>query len=233
MTTDIQKNIRELKNKIHEYEIRYQRKPNSVTLLAASKNHSIEKIQQAILAGQTQFGENYLQEALEKMAALTTEDLEWHFIGSIQSNKTKKMAEHFTWVHSVGDIKIAKRLNDQRPPHLPPLNICLEVNVSDEQTKSGVHPDEVFSLAQFCREQPRLSLRGLMTIPKERNSFAEQRAELHKLRIIFDVLQQEGYKIDTLSMGMSHDMEAAIAEGATIVRIGTAIFGNRILNSIP
>jgi pyridoxal phosphate enzyme (YggS family) len=233
MPTNIQQNILTIKNKIEEYEKHYHRPSHSVSLLAVSKNHSAESIKQALLAGQTCFGENYLQEALEKMAALQNENLEWHFIGSIQSNKTKKIAEHFAWVHSVSDIKILKRLNDQRPTHLPPLNICLEINVSAEKTKSGAPKEAALSLAKFCSEQPRLLLRGLMTIPAEKNSLVEQRAELQKLRVIFDLLQQEGYKLDTLSMGMSHDMEAAIAEGATVVRIGRAIFGDRIQISIP
>ncbi len=233
MPINIQKNIIDIKNKIQEFETRYHRPPHSVSLLAVSKNHSAESIKQAILAGQTSFGENYLQEALEKMAALQDENLEWHFIGSIQSNKTKKIAEHFAWVQSVSDLKTLKRLNDQRPLHLPPLNICLEINVSAEKTKSGAPKDAALALAKFCSEQPRLRLRGLMTIPAEKNSFEEQRAELRQLRIIFDLLQQEGYKLDTLSMGMSHDMEAAIAEGATVVRIGRAIFGDRIQISIP
>jgi len=225
---NIQQNIIELKNRIRECEIRYHRQPNSVSLLAASKTQSVEKIQQAILVGQTVFGENYLQEALEKQVSLADEILEWHFIGSIQSNKTKKIAEHFSWVQSASDMRILQRLNDQRPTHLPPLNICLEVNVSGEKTKTGMAPHDVFPLAHFCLTLPNLILRGLMTIPAEKNTFAEQRVELHKLRIIYDSLQKEGYKIDTLSMGMSHDLEAAIAEGTTMIRIGTAIFGNRI-----
>jgi pyridoxal phosphate enzyme (YggS family) len=221
------KNIIELNNKIRAYEILYHRVPHSVSLLAASKTQSVEKIREALLAGQTLFGENYLQEGLEKMVSLHQESLEWHFIGTIQSNKTKKIAEHFSWVHSVSSAKIAQRLNDQRPAHLPPLNICLEVNVSHEKTKSGADILEIFPLAQFCLTLPRLVLRGVMAIPAEKISFTEQRAELHKLRVIYDALQQHGYKIDTLSMGTSHDLEAAIAEGATMVRIGTAIFGNR------
>lgn len=227
MMTDIKKNILEIQNKIHLYETQYHRSPHSVSLLAASKTQSVEKIRQAMSAGQTIFGENYLQEGLEKISALAEENLEWHFIGSIQSNKTRKIAENFSWVQSVHDEKIAKRLSEQRPDHLPPLNICIEVNVSAEQSKSGANPAEALSLAAYCSTLPRIILRGLMTIPAEKNTLEEQRAELRKLRTIYDTLQQNGYKIDTLSMGMSHDMEAAIAEGATMVRIGTGIFGTR------
>ena len=225
--TNIQQNIIDINHTIRSFEERYKRAPHSVTLLASSKKQSVEHIRQAIAAGQTIFGENYLQEALEKMTALADEKLEWHFIGSIQSNNTKKIAEHFSWVDSVNNIHIAKRLNDHRPEHLPPLNICLEVNVSHEKTKSGTTLDEILPLAEFCLTQPRLNLRGLMTIPANKTTYEEQRAELHKLRKIYDMLCSGGYKLDTLSMGMSQDMEAAIAEGATVVRIGTAIFGSR------
>lgn len=226
--TNIQQNIFDINNKIREYEARYNRQPNSVALLASSKKQTIEDIREAIRAGQTVFGENYLQEALEKMGALADENLEWHFIGSIQSNKTKKIAEHFSWVDSVSNIHIAKRLNDQRPLHLPPLNICIELNISGETTKSGTTFDEILPLAAFCLTQPRLKLRGLMAIPARKYSFVDQRAELHKLRTIYDMLGKSGYNLDILSMGMSDDLEAAIAEGATVVRIGTAIFGPRI-----
>jgi len=226
--TNIQQNIIDINHKIRTYEVRYKRQPNSVALLASSKKQSIDDIRQAILAGVTVFGENYLQEALEKIVALADENVEWHFIGSIQSNKTKKIAEHFSWVDSVNNITIAKRLNDQRPHHLPPLNICLEVNVSGEKSKSGTTLDEILPLAEFCLAQPRLKLRGLMAIPARKTTFAEQRTELHKLRTMYDMLCQGGYNLDILSMGMSDDLEAAIAEGATVVRIGTAIFGHRI-----
>ena|SRR5579872_2150052 len=224
---DIQHNIQKTKTQIREWEIRYQRKPSSVSLLAVSKKQSIEKIRDAIRAGQMAFGENYLQESLEKISALSDENIEWHFIGSIQSNKTKKIAEHFAWVHTIDDINIAKRLNEQRPAHLPPLNICLQVNTSLEVTKSGIDPEHVLSLAEYCKTLAHLKLRGLMTIPAHKNTFDEQCAELRKLRLIYNELNERGFQLDTLSMGMSDDMEAAIAEGATIVRIGTAIFGKR------
>ncbi len=225
--SDIQNNIQEIKKHIREWEIAYGRKPSSVSLLAVSKTHPAEKIRDAIRAGQVAFGENYLQESLEKIALLADENVEWHFIGPIQSNKTKKIAEHFAWVQTVSDMNIAKRLSEQRPSHLPPLNICLQVNTSLEITKSGIDPNDVISLADYCITLPNLKLRGLMTIPAFKNTFEEQRAELKKLRLIYDMLNERGFKLDTLSMGMSHDIEAAIAEGATMVRVGTAIFGER------
>jgi len=224
---NIQHAIQTIQKQIRDDAIRYHREPSSVSLLAVSKKQPIEKIQEAICAGQVAFGENYLQEALGKIAALSNEQIEWHFIGPIQGNKTKKIAEYFAWAHTISDIKIAKRLNDQRPAHLPPLNICIQVNSSSEKTKSGIEPDNILSLAEYCTILPRLTLRGLMTIPAPKNTFDEQRAEFHKLRLIYDQLNQAGFKLDTLSMGMSNDREAAIAEGATFVRIGTAIFGER------
>jgi len=230
---NIQNNIQKIKKQIAECEARYQRKPFSVSLLAVSKTQPVEKILAAVQAGQIAFGENYLQESLEKITALANENIEWHFIGSIQRNKTKKIAEHFAWVHTIDDIKIAKRLNEQRPSHLPPLNICLQINSSFEATKSGTDPQNILSLAKDCTLLPRLKLRGLMTIPAPKKTFAEQRAELHKLRLIYEMLNTHGFGLDTLSMGMSDDMEAAIAEGATMVRIGTAIFGKRLPNIIP
>lgn len=179
-------------------------------------------------AGQNCFGENYLQEALPKMIALSNKSIEWHFIGSIQSNKTRNIAGHFAWVHSVDDMKIARRLNDQRPRHLPPLNICIEINVSHEATKSGIDFDKALALAQYCLTLPRLKLRGLMTIPAPMKNFNEQRNEFHKLFLLYQSLRGKGFTLDTLSMGMSGDFEAAIAEGSTLVRIGAGIFGERV-----
>lgn len=216
-----------IKNLIREYELRYARTPGSVGLLAASKGKSIEAIQEIIAADQFILGENYLQEALLKMSAISNPNIEWHFIGPIQSNKTKKMAEHFSWVQTVSDKKIAKRLNDQRPNDLPPLNICLQINISHEMTKSGVTPEQVVDLATYCSTLPRLRLRGLMTIPAIQKTFEEQRVPYRALKKIFDELNQNGFSLDILSMGMTDDMEAAIAEGATLVRIGTGIFGRR------
>lgn len=224
----IKKNLAELNHKIRAYEIQYGRQPNSVSLLAVTKKQSVEKIGEAIEAGQSEFGENYLQEALPKLEYFAGQDLVWHFIGPLQSNKTKKIAENFHWVHTVSDTKIAQRLNDQRPAHLPKLNICIQVNVSEEQSKSGINLSEVENLAKFCMTLPRLTLRGLMTIPAQTTNLTSARAELHKLQIAYDMLIKKGFSLDTLSMGMTDDMEAAIAEKSTIVRIGTAIFGARI-----
>ncbi|HSW68703.1 MAG TPA: YggS family pyridoxal phosphate-dependent enzyme [Gammaproteobacteria bacterium] len=224
---DIPSRIKKIKNQIREWEMRYQRKPGTVLLLAASKTQPVEKIREAVAAGQMAFGENYLQESLEKIISLADEKIEWHFIGSIQSNKTRKIAEHFAWVHTVSDIKIAKRLNEQRPMHLPPLNICLQVNSSLDAAKAGIDPKDIDSLAEYCSGLENIKLRGLMTIPIHKNTFDEQREELKKLRIVYEKLNERGFELDTLSMGMSEDMEAAIAEGSTLLRVGTAIFGKR------
>ncbi len=180
-------------------------------------------------AGQRVFGENYLQEALDKMAALKEQApaIEWHFIGPIQSNKTRPIAENFNWVHSVDRLKIAQRLSEQRPSGLPPLNICIQVNVSGEASKSGCSPQDLPALAQAIAGLPGLSLRGLMTIPEPATTEAGQRRPLRTLRELADQLRAQGIALDTLSMGMSADLDAAIAEGATMVRIGTAIFGER------
>lgn len=225
--SDIQKNLAHVKSFIQECELRYARIPNSVRLLAVSKSQPVEKILAAISAGQYAFGENYLQEALVKMETLANEKIEWHFIGPIQSNKTKKIAESFSWVQSVSSFNIAKRLNDQRPEHLPPLNICLQINTSGESSKSGAAPSAALTLAKQCLTLPRLKLRGLMTIPAPRNIFSEKRAELNKLLLLQNELLKNDVPLDILSMGMSEDLEAAIAEGSTMVRVGTKIFGDR------
>ncbi len=198
-----------------------------VCLLAVSKTFPADAVREAYKAGQVAFGENYLQEALEKIEALRDLPLEWHFIGPIQSNKTRAVAENFAWVQSVDRLKIAERLSAQRPPHLPPLNICLQVNVSGEQSKSGVAPEQVMHLAKDIAQLPRLRLRGLMAIPAPADDEAAQRAPFARMRKMLDELNKQGLLLDTLSMGMSHDFTAAIKEGATIVRIGTAIFGIR------
>lgn len=226
---DIKKNIEHTRKIIIDSEERFQRKPGSVKLLAVSKNHPVSAIREAVLAGQHAFAENYLQEALEKIHALQDLNLEWHFIGHIQSNKTRKIAENFSWVQSVCDEKIAKRLNDHRPNHLPPLNICIEVNIDNEVNKSGVSLEKLSELALRLQNLPRLKLRGLMSIPKIEIDMKIQRAAFAKLRKELENLQRIGLPVDTLSMGMSDDFIAAIAEGATIVRIGTAIFGPRPL----
>lgn len=224
----IQDHLQEMQARIAAYETRYQRAPHSVQLLAVSKKQSIEKMREAYQAGQRLFGENYLQEALSKMDALADlSDIEWHFIGRLQRNKTRLIAEHFAWVHSVSSELIASRLNDQRPASLPPLNVCLEVNIDQEPSKAGVSIAELISLAEACLKLPRLHLRGLMTIPEATSNFDVQRDHFHQLTTAFQALQKAGIPLDTLSMGMSADVEAAIAEGSTIVRIGTAIFGAR------
>lgn len=225
--TLIQNNLLTLVKKIREAEKKFHRAPESVSLLAVTKGQPIEKISQAIEAGQQAFGENYLQESLPKIAFFTDKNIEWHFIGPIQSNKTKKIAENFSWVHSIDDFRIAKRLNDQRPENLPLLNVCLEINVSHETTKSGVNSEDIFKLAEYCMTLPRLKLRGLMAIPVQKTEFEEQRIEFHKLNILFKNLHARGFSLDTLSMGMSDDWKAAVAEGATMIRIGTGIFGQR------
>ena len=198
-----------------------------VDLLAVSKAFPDTVVREAYQAGQTAFGESYLQEALEKMATLRDLPLQWHFIGPIQSNKTREIAEHFSWVHSVGRLKIAERLSAQRPQNLPPLNICIQVNVSGEDSKSGVAPDHLAELAQAVARLPQLKLRGLMTIPAPVVGLAAQREPFARLRKLMQTLNDQGLALDTLSMGMSHDIEAAVLEGATIVRVGTAIFGER------
>ena len=210
------------------------RDPASITLLAVSKTFDVQAVLAAAQAGQRAFGENYVQEAIDKIA--TTRDmrahnpdlqLEWHFIGPIQSNKTRQIAEHFDWVHSVDRLKIAQRLSEQRPAEMPPLQICLQVNVSGEATKSGLEPDELLEPARAVVLLPNIRLRGLMAIPEPTEDVQQQRAAFAKLQLMQNDLQAVGIQTDTLSMGMSADMDAAIAEGATIVRIGTAIFGVR------
>lgn len=198
-----------------------------VTLIAVSKSQPIDYIKEIVNAGQKIFGENYVQEALEKIKALQNDALEWHFIGPIQGNKTKPIAEYFDWVQSVDRLKIAERLNNARPENRARLNICLQVNVSGETSKSGVAPHEVEALARQVALLPRLHLRGLMAIPEATKDEAEQRKAFRQLKQLFDQLNQQGHALDTLSMGMSGDFKAAIAEGATHVRIGSALFGER------
>ncbi len=223
-------NIAKVGTRIREAAQAAGRDPDEVLLLAVSKTQPAEAIREASEAGLRDFGENYLQEALEKQAKLADLSLVWHFIGPIQSNKTKLIAEHFDWVHSVDRLKIAQRLSDQRPGHLAPLNLCLQVNVSGEASKSGCEPQAVRELAQAIAALPRLRLRGLMAIPEPTDDPAEQRAAFARLRQLQNELDLE---LDTLSMGMSQDLEAAIAEGATWVRIGTALFGARDYGRLP
>lgn len=220
----IAENIAKVGARIREAAQASQRNFADIGLLAVSKTKPGDAIREAHAVGVRDFGENYLQEALEKQVELGDLPLIWHFIGPIQSNKTRPIAEHFDWVHSVDRLKIAQRLSDQRPAHLPPLNICLQVNVSGEDSKSGCRPDELTALAQAVVALPNLRLRGLMAIPEPTDDVAAQHAAFARLRQLRDEL---ALNLDTLSMGMSHDLEAAIAEGATWVRIGTALFGAR------
>lgn len=220
----IAKNIAKVRTRIREAAQACGRDPESVGLLAVSKTKPAAAVREAHACGQRDFGENYLQEALNKQAELSDLALTWHFIGPIQSNKTRPIAEHFAWVHSVDRLKIAQRLSEQRPTQLPPLNICLQVNVSGEASKSGCTPYELPALAEAVSQLPNLRLRGLMTIPEPTSDAAQQHAACARLRQLRDDLNLE---LDVLSMGMSDDLEAAIAEGATWVRIGTALFGAR------
>ena len=230
----ISKNLQLVQHRIANSAQAADRDPASITLLAVSKTFDEQAVLAAAQAGQRAFGENYVQEAIDKIAA--TRDmrehnpdlqLEWHFIGPIQSNKTRQIAEHFDWVHSVDRLKIAQRLSEQRPADMPPLQICLQVNVSGEATKSGLEPEALLELARALVLLPNIRLRGLMAIPEPTEDVQQQRAAFAKLRCMQNDLQSVGIQTDTLSMGMSADMDAAIAEGATIVRIGTAIFGVR------
>lgn len=213
--------IQAILQRIHAAEKKYHRIPNSGILIAVSKGQSIEKIRQAYAAGLNRFAENYAQEALEKQKALHDCNIEWHFIGNIQSNKTKWIANHFDWVHSVNSYRIAERLNHARTMKNP-LNICIEVNMDDEPTKSGVAPKDVFLLAEKIKSLSNLKLRGLMVIPQKSHTEA-----FSKMAHLQQELIQAGVLLDTLSMGMSNDFEAAIAAGSTMVRIGTGIFGER------
>ena len=223
----IPERLQQVRSRILRAEQAGHRPAGSVRLLAVSKTRSSREIQEAVAANQTAFGESYVQEALEKIAALANLPIEWHFIGPIQSNKTALIAAHFDWVHSLDRLKIAQRLNDQRDQY-EPLNVCIQVNTSGEASKAGVQSlDELASLAMAVRALPRLRLRGLMTIPAPASDPARQREPFQRLRHYLDHLNQAGMQMDTLSMGMSDDLEAAIAEGATIVRIGTAVFGER------
>ena len=200
---------------------------NSVTLLAVSKTFSVGEIEQAIAAGQTCMGENYIQEAVEKILVLGHNSVQWHCIGPVQSNKTRLVAEHFDWVQSVDRLKIAQRLSEQRPADLPPLQICIQVNTDGGANKAGVAPDELPALAHAVARLPRLTLRGLMSIPEPVSDFAAATALHSRARRLMDGLIADGLQLDTLSMGMSADLEAAIHAGSTMVRVGTAIFGGR------
>jgi pyridoxal phosphate enzyme (YggS family) len=223
----IGEHLQTIGERIRAAERRFGREPGSVRLLAVSKKHPVSSIREAVDAGQTLFGENYVQEMVEKAAELAGSSIEWHFIGPIQSNKTRLIAETARWVHSVASFKVAHRLSEQKPADAPDINLCLQVNISHEDSKSGVQPEELPALAAQIVELPGVKLRGLMAIPAPEHDFDQQRAVFAQVRQLQENLNTQGFALDTLSMGMTDDMEAAIAEGATIVRIGTAIFGVR------
>jgi hypothetical protein len=226
-TSSIATRLEAVRNRLLGAEARFSREPGGVALLAVSKKQSAEAIRAAHAAGQMAFGENYLQEALPKMAELADLSLEWHFIGQIQTNKTRPIAEHFSWVHGLDDGHHAERLSRQRPAGLPPLKVCLQINVSGEESKGGVTPEGAADLLAACRELPGLELVGLMCLPAPAIGEAAQRRPFRELRLVRDQLASPQCPLRELSMGMSDDLEAAIAEGATLVRIGTAIFGPR------
>ncbi|MEG2032349.1 MAG: YggS family pyridoxal phosphate-dependent enzyme [Janthinobacterium sp.] len=227
----IEQNLQAVRDSIARAAVEAQRAPADVTLLAVSKTFGADAVLAAMRAGQMAFGENYLQEALDKIAAvrlaLPQGAPAWHFIGPIQSNKTRPIAEHFDWVHTVEREKIAARLSEQRPDGMPDLNICLQVNISGEASKSGVTPCDLPALAHAVAHLPRLRLRGLMAIPEPETDVALQRRAFAQLRTLYEQLKADGLALDTLSMGMSADLRAAVLEGATIVRVGSAIFGSR------
>lgn len=229
--TALSDNLACIRQQITDAQARFQA-TQTVTLCAVSKAQPAAAIRAAYDAGQTVFGENYLQEALQKQAELEDCAIAWHFIGPIQSNKTQPIARHFDWVHSVDRLKIAQRLSDARPSDLPLLNICLQVNISEEASKSGASGQELLELALNIKQLPHLQLRGLMAIPAPCSDFEQQRDQFRQVRALFDHLNSHGLQLDTLSIGMSGDFAAAIAEGATLVRIGTAIFGART-SSLP
>lgn len=222
----ISENLSRIQQQIEQISAEYQRE--NVRLLAVSKTKPVQAIEEAIRADQCAFGENYVQEGVEKIAYFSgNKSLEWHFIGPLQSNKSRLVAEHFDWIQTVDRFKIAERLNEQRPEHLLPLNVLIQINISDESSKSGIQPEEMFSLAEKISQFPRLKLRGLMAIPKPESEPEQQKIALRKMKDLFNHLQQRFESVDTLSMGMSDDMASAIECGSTMVRIGTAIFGER------
>ena len=225
--TTIASNLQAVRERIATACTSAGRSVEDVTLLAVSKTFGPGAVREAHAAGQMAFGENYVQEALEKMADLADLPLQWHCIGPLQSNKTRPVAEHFDWVHTVDRLKIAERLAAQRPPERPPLNVCIQVNVDGGPTKAGVAPAEALALARAVAALPGLRLRGIMTIPEPAADFIAARALHARARAVFDQLNAAGLALDTLSMGMSADLEAAVAEGSTLVRVGSAIFGGR------
>lgn len=226
-TLNIEAALATVRLQIARFEEQYERRAGSVQLLAVSKKKPVSAIHAAMAAGQTAFGENYVDEGVEKIREIDDSSLVWHYIGAIQSRKTALIAEHFHWAHGVDRLKIARRLAEQRPAHLPDLNICLQINLDNEPTKAGITLEELPELAAQCSTLSGIKLRGLMAIPAPRKLLSEQREVLSRLSTALQSLQSDHPDLDTLSMGMSADMEAAIAEGATMVRVGTAIFGAR------
>ena len=231
--TPIKKRLEAVNKQVNHALNQFQRTTGSVQLLAVSKTRPSRDILEALDAGQQCFGESYLQEALDKIEQLASKQIQWHFIGRIQGNKTRAIAEHFDWVHSVDKIKYAKRLNDQRPANLPPLNICLQINIDQEESKAGITPQEAAQLIGQIETLPQIRLRGLMTLPAPAQTLEAQRLPFKALRELRDGLATRQVPLETLSMGMSGDLEAAIAEGATIIRVGTGIFGPRSYPAKP
>lgn len=219
--------VNHVRSRIRQAAAAAGRDPAAITLVAVTKAQTAETIRLAATAGVTDFGENYLQEAAAKMDQLADLPLRWHFIGGIQSNKTRAIAERFDWVHSIDRLSIARRLSEQRPFHAPPLNLCIQVELVPEPGKGGIGASEVGPLAAAAAELPRVRLRGLMCVPPPQTNVMAARAVFARLRTLLEELNASGHKLDTLSMGMSGDFESAIAEGATLVRIGTALFGSR------
>ncbi len=224
---EIQKKIKEINKLMESIALEANRKPEEIKLLAVSKKQSIQKIIDAYDAGQRDFGENFVQEGLSKIKEMRELNITWHFIGHLQNNKTKVVAEHFDWIHTVDNLKTMQRLNDQRPKSLRPLNVCLQIKIDNEISKFGMDASEIPEFISFCSKLKRISLRGLMCLPAFRTEFEEQRKPFKTLKKLADKLRENGFNIDTLSMGMSGDYRAAIFEGSTIVRLGTTIFGER------
>ena len=226
--TQVTEHLSRIRDRITAAALEFGREPDQIRLLAVSKRQPIEKVRAAIAAGQRDFGENIVQEAIPKIETIPVESVCWHFIGHLQTNKTRQVASHFSWVHTVDRPKIAQRLSAQRPDQLPPLNVCLQVNTHGEETKNGADPTDVPELAKLVDRLPGLRLRGLMCLPPQETEFEQQRDNFRPLRELFDSLKADGLALDVLSMGMTDDMRAAIAEGATIVRVGTGVFGPRV-----
>ncbi|MEM8843599.1 MAG: YggS family pyridoxal phosphate-dependent enzyme [Pseudomonadota bacterium] len=224
---DTQQNLLTILDKIKKLELDHNYAPNKVRLIAVSKTRSASEIRMLAGSGQVDFGENYVQEAIDKISELTDQNITWHFIGPIQKNKTKAISQHFHWVHTIERDIIATRLSEQRPQNLPALNVCIQINIDNETSKSGITPHELHALAGHIDQLPNLTLRGLMAIPSVKDNYSEQCKTFNKMQDLLADLKEQGYDVDTLSMGMSNDYEAAIVCGSTMVRLGTVIFGPR------